>query len=706
VRRPSPALLALLAGGLPPAAHAFEDPDEAADLALYFADGEVRAASLAPRPVPRAPATVHVITAADITAWGDRSLADVLARVPGLSLRDDGVLPDAGVRGVHVGAGAPGRTLKVMIDGRPVSDRLSDAVFLGPELLPIDAVERVEVVKGPLSALYGANAFLAVVNVVTRSGDRVRDGLARVEAWKGRGLLEGAGLSATTGHVAGPLEVLLAFSAGEERLDGRRVPRTSPVWPALVAAGRTETRDDASSWMSAFARAGVDPGRGWRLALDGSVRSLDRADPFEDRHPLSASGTSRTGLLAGEARLSGEAEPHPDLGVAANVAYAGVRPSRSDRLEVGHPDWYLRRRYGSDGLSGGAALRWRLPDLPLLGPGELSLAGDGSWDLLRVPTWRRVARSSAGGGRAGDETPLSASRDARLHNLGVLAEAALRPLDALDLTLGGRLDRHSVYGLHPTARAALVWEVGWGLSAKALAGTSFLAPSPELLYVEAAGPGDVVGNPLLSPQHARAAELALAWRPLPGATLSLSGYAVDVEDLVVLRRRGLDLVATNATRLDVLGAEAEAELRRGPVVLRLGLAWADPQRAADPHTSEPLFAVAAPAPLWPSWSGSLAASLRLPRLPFSLHWDGRWAGERPASDVNALLHERRYSVAGHFLLDLAVASEGWRPFGGREVRVRADLLDVMNEAPADPGVGGVDLPGLGRRVRLTAELRL
>ena len=44
------------------------------------------------------------------------------------------------------------------------------SAFLGPEYIPMEAVERIEVAKGPLSALYGANAFIATVNVITRKG--------------------------------------------------------------------------------------------------------------------------------------------------------------------------------------------------------------------------------------------------------------------------------------------------------------------------------------------------------------------------------------------------------------------------------------------------------------------------------------------------------------------------------------------------------
>ena len=140
-------------------------------------------------------------------------------------------------------------------------------------------------------------------------------------------------------------------------------------------------------------------------------------------------------------------------------------------------------------------------------------------------------------------------------------------------------------------------------------------------------------------------------------------------------------------------------------MLRAALAWTRAVRAADSRTSEPLLATERPAPLYPAWSGSFGASLRLPPLPLALHLDGRFAGERPSSDSNALLYEAPYRLSGFLLYDVALATDGWRPLSDREVRVRLEVLDALGEAPADPGVGGVDLPSLGRRFRLTAEQR-
>ena len=79
--------------------------------------------------------------------------------MPGLYVVDDGSLASVGVRGVTGGLRGGTRLVKIMVNGTPVSFRPDLRAFIGPEYIPIEVVDRIEIVKGPLSALYGANAF-------------------------------------------------------------------------------------------------------------------------------------------------------------------------------------------------------------------------------------------------------------------------------------------------------------------------------------------------------------------------------------------------------------------------------------------------------------------------------------------------------------------------------------------------------------------
>ena len=89
---------------------------------------------------------------------------------------DDHVFIDVGIRGVHAGLRGMSRILKVLIDDHPVAFRPTSGSLLGLEMIPIRAIDRIELIRGPASALYGANAFLGVLQIVTRRGGDVRGG--------------------------------------------------------------------------------------------------------------------------------------------------------------------------------------------------------------------------------------------------------------------------------------------------------------------------------------------------------------------------------------------------------------------------------------------------------------------------------------------------------------------------------------------------
>lgn len=130
----------------------------------------VYAASKHEQRVSEAPSSVSIVNREDIQQFGHRTLADVLRSVRGFYVSYDRSYTFLGSRGFNLPGDYGGRVL-VMMDGHRLNDPLYDDNFAGTEFpLDLDLVERVEVIRGPGSSLYGDNAFLAVVNVVTRRG--------------------------------------------------------------------------------------------------------------------------------------------------------------------------------------------------------------------------------------------------------------------------------------------------------------------------------------------------------------------------------------------------------------------------------------------------------------------------------------------------------------------------------------------------------
>ena len=117
----------------------------------------------------QAPAITTVIGRDEIQRWGYRSVEEVLHHVAGVYVIDDHIIPNLGVRGISGGLRSESGLVKVMIDGHSVAFRSTAGNWLGPELVPMSIVQQIEVIRGPASALYGADAFLGVINIVTQA---------------------------------------------------------------------------------------------------------------------------------------------------------------------------------------------------------------------------------------------------------------------------------------------------------------------------------------------------------------------------------------------------------------------------------------------------------------------------------------------------------------------------------------------------------
>ena len=132
--------------------------------------GRVFGASERSQPVTEAPTSVSFITAEDIARYGYRTLADVLHGVRGMYVSDDRNFSLLGARGF----GKPGdynSRILLLVNGHRVNDNIFGQAEIGAEFgLDPATFERVEIIRGPASSVYGDSAFFAVVNVITKTG--------------------------------------------------------------------------------------------------------------------------------------------------------------------------------------------------------------------------------------------------------------------------------------------------------------------------------------------------------------------------------------------------------------------------------------------------------------------------------------------------------------------------------------------------------
>ena len=135
---------------------------------------KVYGASKYEQKVTEAPSSVSIVTAAEIKKYGYRTLADILKSLRSFYITYDRNYSYVGVRGFGRSGDYNTRIL-LLVDGHRTNDNIYDSSMIGTEfIMDIDLIDRVEVIRGPGSSLYGSNAFFAVVNVITRRGQDLK----------------------------------------------------------------------------------------------------------------------------------------------------------------------------------------------------------------------------------------------------------------------------------------------------------------------------------------------------------------------------------------------------------------------------------------------------------------------------------------------------------------------------------------------------
>jgi iron complex outermembrane receptor protein len=527
------ALALLLLCVLEPAPARAQDEESAY---FKFMAEEARAMSLATgrsQSVRRAPAVGTVITAQDIAAIGATDIDEVLETVPGLhvSRSAPAYAPIYTMRGIRGAIASP--HVLLLVNGIPMN-----TVFLGDGGLiwgglPVDDIARVEVIRGPGSALYGAEAFAGVINIVTKTAADV-DG-TQIGARGGSNWTRDAWV--LHGGRVGPLDVKAYFRAGAS--DGSR---------RIVSADNQSGLDVLFGTSASRAPGPINAGR---EAYDGS---LD---------------------LAYEAwRLRGGLKQRDHVGSGAGVASAldPTGRSSSQRLTA---DLTYNRRFASDWdvSAQGSFFHYReFSDLVLFPPGAFGGAFPGG--VIGNPyKWERHWRFDAsavytgfadhglrlGAGHEYDEIYRIRETKNFAPGAGVpvflgsvvdVSDTApfLRPHDRRDyylylqdewaiarnlaLTAGVRHDRYSDFGHTNNPRAALVWDATESLTAKALYGRAFRAPSFTELY-NINNPVNL-GTPGLKPETIQTMETAFIWRPHMGVQFGLNLFRYEMRDIIRL----------------------------------------------------------------------------------------------------------------------------------------------------------------------------
>ncbi|MEO5343661.1 MAG: TonB-dependent receptor [Gammaproteobacteria bacterium SHHR-1] len=501
---------------------------------------KVSISSVTPQPIAKAPSVVSAITAEDIKATGATNLIQVLESVPGVHIRYSGF----GNRPLIHFRGASANQTLLMVNGRPMKDLVwGYGIFW--KGLPASIIERVEVLRGPGSALFGADASAGAINVITKTAAPI----TRAEAGLRLGSFDSQQAWGQFGGQVGGYELGLtadvSSTAGHDPLILRDANGASGIAPY--------------GWDNMDLRLSLARGH-WRLLADYM------------RHDNLETGLAGRGVLD-------ELTSAEDERLSLDLLYDNPHFSRH---------WGLKFKLGGQQLSydSGSGFREQPPSL-LYPQGELNqmasaerqlgfdlsgrysgLAdhsitlglGFSQQDLYRVEQW-----VNAGTGPDGLPLPVGSplvelsdspyafaperSREIRY----LLVQDEWQLAKDWQATLGARYDQYSDFGGTFNPRLALVWNTSAKLTSKLMYGQSFRPPSFLESYPVVTG---ALANPNLAPEESETWDLAFSYAASKDLRLNLNLFYYQQDNMI-----GYDRLLNqyrNSGSHDIRGLELEA----------------------------------------------------------------------------------------------------------------------------------------------------
>lgn len=458
----------------------------------------------------------RVIDAEAIEQRGAVFAADALADVPGLSVTRSGAF--GGVAQVRMRGATPGKTL-VLVDGAPVNDAAEPNGAYDFSGFDLGDVERIEILSGPQSSLWGSDAIGGVIAFTTREIDGIR---AEAEA-------------GSFDTVRGRLAV---GTANETWALGGYVSRftTDGISVADEANGNPEADGFDNTTVGVRGRYAVSPD----VKLDGSARwsrseaDLDNGFPVSDN-----SDRSESEQWSGVVRATVDA-----LGIEHQFSVSGSNIERQTFSAFGSVFEADRQAY-----------RWQAN-------GETG-----------------AATYAFGAEREESTGSLSTGDDVSLGTTSVFATGRYQVSDALSVTGGLRFDDTDDFGSKTTGRVSAAYELGYGFTLSGAYGTGFKAPSVSQAACDFCFAA--IPFPTLRPEKAEGYEAAIGWRSADGRIEGRATvYHLGIEDQITyfFDTTTFDSYYINIAETATDGVELEGRaLLAGGFDLSLAYAWTDAQ---------------------------------------------------------------------------------------------------------------------------------
>ncbi len=487
--------------------------------------------------VTEAPSSVSIITSSEIKKYGYRTLADILRSVRSFYITYDRNYSYVGVRGF----GRPGdynSRILLLIDGHRTNDNIFNQAFVGAEaIIDVDLIERVEVIRGPGSSLYGSNAFFAVVNVITRRGRNLKG--AEVSAEAGSFEAYAARLSYGNRFQNG-LELIVSGTGHDSKGDRLYFSEFDPASSTdpRAANGGFADRADYDRHRSFFTKAALQD-----FTFEGAYSSRSKGIP------TGAFGTD----FNDPGNKTIDTRSYVDLKYERNL---------SSRTDVSARLFYDYYAYTGDYLYATILNRdqsygeWWGSEVKLVSrlfdAHRVIIGGEYVDNMRQDQKNYDVATSTS---------YLDDARGSRIWAAYLQDEFAL--VTKVTVNAGVRYDHYDTFGGTTNPRLALIYTPFDKGSFKLLYGSAFRAPNDyELYYVSPTSTPPMAANPDLKPETIRTYTLVYEQYFGDHFHAAVSGYYYTIQDLI---DQTTDLsgnsVFKNIDEVEARGLEWEVENR-------------------------------------------------------------------------------------------------------------------------------------------------
>ena len=488
----------------------------------------VFAASKFSEKVTDAPSSVTIVTRDEIQRFGYRTLGEVVRSVRSFDVMYDRNYGYAGVRGFNE-LDDYGSHILLLVDGHRMNDPLYETAAIDTDaFVDLDLIERVEFIRGPGSAIYGSNAFLGVINVITRSGGDIHG----AEASASYGSFNSTHGRFTLGKkFTNGVEVTLsgtdAMSEGQPHVF---YPEFKPVNHGLA-----ENRDGGRFWSLFGSVKWAD------FTLEGGYVNRTKNVPTASYGSV-FNDLNTTVDARGFADLRYHHDTDEGWGITARAFYDSY-------------DFHQHFAYDyGDGLvinDNPARARWWGAEA------ELSRTFFNRFRFTMGVDFRKTLEV---GQRDYDLSPFLSYVDVHSSEMvvGTYADAQVEVTKKLKLDLGARYDHYDTFGSTVNPRAALIYKPWADTALKLLYGRAFRAPNAYQLDFSGIG---FSANPALKPETVDSYEFAAEHYFASHWRASASVFDNRIHDVIRSATDPADglSVFTNAKNLEARGVEAEIE---------------------------------------------------------------------------------------------------------------------------------------------------